>query len=574
MSSDRPVGSPGDDAWGSGTSAPRFEDQSTIPLGHALQGSGQGPDSYWQPPQSSSAVLPAALPATRAKPHGVSRRKVLVGAGAGMLGIGALGAGLGVFLANRASGPADVFTHDAGQIAHILRRAGFGPSPSDIGDYLNLGVQGTIDRLINYSSVANDDLDKRISALNLDLTNLDDLIRSWVLRMIYTQRPLEEKMTLFWHGVLTSSILKVGGKKGYPLMAQQNQLLRAKAMGRFDDLIHAVSTDPAMLHWLDGNRSTGRNPNENYARELMELFTLGVTNSAGQPNYTQDDVHQGALALTGWRIQNGKGVYAPAQHYNGSVTFLGHTGNFGLNDVVRLVCAHPSTGYHIAWRMWSFFVSENPSANDLKPVADAYYQSNHSISAMVKTMFASPAFLSANAYRSRVKSPVEFIAGAVRGLGLDTELKGVSLAFQQMGQVPFDPPNVSGWDGDKVSASWVSTGAWMTRVNLVNLLLAGASGVTVKGGAQARGSANTANSALQRLITARQVSTPHAVADYFVAALADNQLDADRRAMLYDAVSQRATGPSFALAGNATVPAASVRNTLYLLMSMPEYQMN
>ncbi|HEU5437969.1 MAG TPA: DUF1800 domain-containing protein, partial [Ktedonobacterales bacterium] len=443
------------------------------PTVHLASGPSGEPSSSWQPP---TIAAPAASPphpgGTPPQPQrGVSRRNLLIGVGAGAVGVGAAAAGLTFFLSMRgAAGIPNVFASDAGQISHLLRRAGFGPSPADIGDYLSAGVSGTIDRLLDYTDI-HDDLDQKIAALNLDLSTADGLVRWWVLRMIYSRRPLEEKLTLFWHGVLTSSITKVGGKRGFPLMVQQNNLLRQKAMGRFDDLVAAISTDPAMLHWLDGNRSTGRSPNENYARELMELFTMGVG------NYTQDDVHQGALALTGWAIQGGKGVFIPARHFNGSVTFLGHTGQMGLSEVVKLVCAHPATGKHLAYRMWSFFVAENPSDADLKPLADAYYRSNHSIRAMVEAMLKSPALLSPQTYRSRVKSPLEFAVGAVRGLGLSTDAKGLTALLAAMGQIPFDPPDVSGWPGDTLSAAWVSTGSWITRVNLINSLVAAASGI-------------------------------------------------------------------------------------------------
>jgi Protein of unknown function (DUF1800) len=509
---------------------------------------------------------------SRTHRRGLSRRSLLVGAGAGAVGIGALGAGVGVFLSNRAQGTAagDVFSEQAGQIAHLLRRAGFGPSPYDIAEYLNLGVAGATDRLLNYGAV-HDDLDQRLSAMTFNPSSADDLIRWFVLRMIYSKRPLEEKMTLFWSGVLTSSFQKVTFKRGHDALMQQNNVLRQKGMGRFDDLIHAITVDPAMLLYLDGNQSTGHNPNENYARELMELFTMGVG------NYTQDDVHQGALALTGWAVSDaGQAVYHPLRHFTGAVTYLGHTGTMGVDDVVRLVCAHPATGHHIAWRMWSFFVYENPSDADLQPLVDAYYHSNHSIAAMVQAMLTAPAFYSDKAYRARVKSPLEFAAGALRGLGVDTDGAGARQILSAMGQTPFDPPDVSGWDGDKVSAAWVSTQTWMNRINFINSLLAAASGLPA-GQTSLRPSqaGNVAHSPLQQLITAQRIGSTKALVDYFVAALVDNRLPNDRRAILYDAVNVTAPqGPAFALAKGVQVPAMAVRQMLYLLMSTPEYQMN
>ncbi len=504
---------------------------------------------------------------------GISRRAALIGAGVGALGLGAVGTGIGAVLIHRATTPVNLFSADGGRIAHLLRRAGFGPSPSDIGTYLDAGVDGSIERLLSFGSVSNAALEKRLAALHLDFTKPEDVMRWFLLRMIYTSRPFEEKLTLFWHGVLTSSIRKVGGKTNYALMIQQNQLLRAKGMGRFDDLLRAITVDPAMLYWLDGRLSSGNSPNENYSREMMELFAMGLG------NYTQDDVRQGALALTGWTVRNGQGVFVPRRHYTGTVNFLGHSGKMDVDDVVKIVAAHPATGKHLASRMWSFFVYDNPSDADLKPLVDAYYHDNeHNIGAMVRAMFASPAFFSAKAYRARVKSPLEFLVGTIRGLGLETTGTGMTGTLTSLGQIPFDPPNVSGWPGDKASPAWISTQAWLTRVNFTNLLATAATGTTPKSAKRPTSPNLTAaggHPPVQQVIDQQQIKTPAALADYYIAALLDNTVDASHRAVLHDAVAQPGkSGPSFTLAGGAKVPAASVRQMLYLLMAAPEYQMN
>ena len=218
---------------------------------------------------------PGAEP-RRPRQRGVSRRAVLLGAAGGAVAIGALGAGAGYALTHwPGASSASLYSSEAARITHLLRRAGFGPSPADLNTYLSLGLSGATDRLLNFASVPND-VDQKLAAFNFDFQNRRDQIFWWLARMTMTQRPLEEKMTLFWHGVLTSSFAKIGGKTHLPLIIQQNNLLRAHAMGRFDDLIHAISTDPAMLWWLDGRLNTGSKPNENYSRELMELFTMGI----------------------------------------------------------------------------------------------------------------------------------------------------------------------------------------------------------------------------------------------------------------------------------------------------------
>jgi uncharacterized protein (DUF1800 family) len=501
--------------------------------------------------------------------RGLSRRTVLIGAGVGAVGLGAAGAGLGALLLQRKGAPAtaNVLTSDTARMNHLLRRAGFGPTPTDLGQYLALGLSGAVDRLLNFSSVQ-DDLNSRLSAQTFDQTNPTELMRLWLLRMIYSQRPLEEKMTLFWHGVLTSSFRDVGGKGRYSYMTQQNDLLRKMGMGRFDDLMAAITVDPAMLWYLNGRQSTGNSPNENYARELMELFTMGIKDAKGNDNYSQNDVHQGALALAGWVEKDGKSQFVPSRAYRGQVTFLGHTGALEMKDVIQLVCAHPSTGRHLAYRMWSFFVYEDPAESDLQPLADAYYKSNHHIGAMVKAMFTSPAFFSDKAYRARIKSPVEFVAGAIRGLGLETDAKKLPQALATLGQTIYDPPNVSGWDGDKVSASWLSTQTWMTRVNFINALVAASGGATTKGG-------DASSAALQKLITDHQLNTPDEVLDFHIATLADSHLADDRRALLSTTLTQGATtGPSLTLVGGGKLSALRLRETLYTMMSLPEYQMN
>ena len=524
--------------------------------------------------QAPTAVAPSAQ-ASRPR-RGVSRRAVVIGAAGAAVGIGALGAGAGYALSHLqtlSSGGTSLYTSDAAKITHLLRRAGFGPSPTDLQTYLSLGVSGAMDRLLNYAHVSND-VDQRLASLHLSFTTRANLVRWWLARMTLTQRPFEEKMTLFWHGVLTSSYAKIGKSVNLPLMIQQNTLLRSHALGRFDDLMLAISTDPAMLYWLDGRSNTGAAPNENYSRELMELFTMGIG------NYTQDDVHQGAKALSGWVVRDGKGVFVPRRFYEGTITYLGQTGHLGLTDVIRLVCAHPSTPGHLARRMWSFFVYDNPSPSDLQPLIDAYHQSDHQISAMVQAMFHSPAFFSEKAYRARVKSPTEFVVGAVRAVGLTPDVPALTIMGQAsaaMGQTVFDPPNVAGWPGDGVSASWMSTQAWLSRVNFVNLLLQGATGALKShhgGTASAAGAA--AASPLQQVIAAQKLGKPDDVVNYFVALLLDDQLTSDRRDMLTAALAGEASaaGPTLALAGGAKLSAAALRQALYLLMAAPEYQMN
>jgi uncharacterized protein (DUF1800 family) len=514
-----------------------------------------------------TALMPAGWDGGLSARRGLSRRAMLISAGA--LGLGAAGVGVGWYLHEReqSSLAGSVSGDTRSGVQHVLRRAAFGATPAEIETYLQLGVSGTVERLL--APTTRDDLDARLASLNLDDNRPADLQRWLILRMVNSKRPLEEKMALFWHGVLTSSYHSVG--RNYRWMRSQLTLLRTHGLGKLDDLIHAITLDPAMMWYLDLRQNRANAPNENYARELMELFTLGLTDPSGQPNYTQADVVAGARALTGWTTQGDQAVFNARQFDSGVKTLLGQTGSLGLNDVVRIVCAHPSTPYHLAWRMWSFFAFENPAVSDLQPLIDAYHRHDHSVGAMVRALLTSPGFHGEKAYRQRVKSPVEFVIGAIRALGVPVDGQGLPAVLASMGQELLNPPNVSGWTGDKVSATWMSTQAWMTRLNFVNSLLGLATTQP-----NPAGSTSAMASPLQRLVDGQQIAMPDALVDHFVSSLLDGHLASERVAAVkqYQTASASQGGPLLTLHGGQTVPLAAVRGALYLLFSIPEYHLN
>jgi uncharacterized protein (DUF1800 family) len=493
----------------------------------------------------------------------VSRRALLVGAGIAGVATVAVAAGVTIhdLSSSSHSGPSGPLANNQ-QIAHLLRRAGFGAAPGDIATYGALGISGAVDRLINFQNIPNTTMDQRIAAANFDFTNVQDILRWWLARMTYSAHPLEEKMTLFWHGLLTSSFRKVGGKRGFQFIKQNNDFLRANVFARFDDILAGITVDPAMLIWLDGNGSRAGSPNENFAREEMELFTMGIG------NYTQSDIEQSARALTGWRVNflTGQAVFAPRLHDNSQKTFLGQTGNFDYKDIARIICAQDATPKFLATRLWRFFAYQNPSATDIQPLVDAYHNNNHSVGAMVKAMLTSSAFYSAQAYRARIKSPIEFVVGAFRNLGLIgiEQRNNVLAALEVMGEAPYDPPNVAGWPGDQSSGNWINTGAWMTRVNAINTLVL---------------YMNNSPDFMQRLqsdIQKQQIGSPDAFVDYVLTALIDAQIDSERRQMLIDYLNSGETGGGngVTLTGGKQLPGASVRGLYYLVMSMPEYQLS
>src|SRR6266699_495302 len=448
------------------------------------------------------------------------------------------------------------------QIGHLLRRAGFGVSPDELARYRSLGFNGAVDQLLNYQQVSDDDMQNRLSALNLNLNAPTDQQRWWLLRMAWTQRPLLEKMTLFWHGVLTSSFRKVGGKSSYQRMIVQNQFLRAHAFDTYDNILLGITTDPAMLFYLDLTKSRKHAPNENYARELMELFTLGLG------HYTQQDVYEVAAALTCWHVQGLTSRYIPNDHNDITKHYLGQTGNLDYKDVVRILANHPATPWFLSRKLFTFFVYENPSSDDLKPLVDTYVQSNHNMGAVMRTLLLSPQFSSPKAYRSRIKSPIEYTVGAFRALNIGGDGTGLPTITTLMGQTLFDPPNVAGWPGDKVSAFWLNSGTWMTRLNYIDLLL-------VRGTLAHNGSTPLVD--LQGIVNTNQVDSPEHFVDYFSSFLHDGNIESDRRTQLLDyftASSSNGRGGQITLTNGKSYPLNRVRGTLYLMMASPEYQLN
>src|SRR5688572_20837312 len=240
-------------------------------------------------------------------------------------------------------------------IAHLYRRAGFGPSPVDLIEGRQRGYEATRDALL--AGVNEPDPTEEIIepyTRDYNFSEIDDVRMWWYLRMVHNPSPLREKMTLFWHGHFATAVSKVEKPN---LMRKQNQLFRTKGLGSFRDLLMDVSRDPAMLIWLDSNSNKKGNPNENYARELMELFSIGIG------NYTERDVREAARAFTGWFIDGGGRFFFSAKDRDtGSKTLptFGLSGNLNGTDVVDMLAVHPGTARFISRKLFTFFVHEHP----------------------------------------------------------------------------------------------------------------------------------------------------------------------------------------------------------------------
>jgi uncharacterized protein (DUF1800 family) len=347
---------------------------------------------------------------------------------------------------------------ESSAIPHLLRRAGFGADPNELASYQRMGFETAVNHLVNYQSLNNSMVPARpyivLSYANSDYSDLDTIQWWWLNRMVNTSRPLEEKMTLFWHNHFATAISKVDSPY---LMYVQNKFLRANALGNFKDLLLGITSDPAMLIWLDGNYNSKGNPNENYAREVMEVF------STGRGPYSEDDVKAGARAFTGYRVNDdGSSSFVQSMHDAGSKTFLGQSGYFGPEDIVNILVPHPATASNLANELFSYFAYPYPSNETVSKFAQVYMDSKYSIKAVVEAILKSDEFRSTNSYLAQVKSPVEYVATALRSTGASAEQGSTLDSLSYMGQTLLDPPTVFGWPS---GLAWIDSASIFERYN-------------------------------------------------------------------------------------------------------------
>jgi uncharacterized protein (DUF1800 family) len=355
---------------------------------------------------------------------------------------------------------------DLRRVVHLRRRAGFAAPWADLQRDLADGPERSVTRLLEGRARAEGVPDGLDLADPGELRSLSDLRGWWLRRMLLGPDPLGERLTLLWHNHFATSNAKV---RDVGAMHRQNELLRRLARAPFGDLLGAAVHDPALLVWLDGSDNRKGRPNENLARELMELFTLGVG------RYTETDVKEAARALTGWKV-TAEGEFAewPPNHDDGKKTVLGHLGRWDGDDVVRILLEHPATAERLAWRLCDLLMGEG-TVDDPARAALAAGLSAHRLDVGwgVGTVLRSHAFFASANIGSQVLGPVEHVVGAVRALGLvrpapSGEVLGEWAAL--LGQDLFQPPNVGGWPGGR---AWLTTQGLVGRANYAAALAAG-----------------------------------------------------------------------------------------------------
>ena len=346
-------------------------------------------------------------------------------------------------------------------VRRVFWRAGFGATPAEARHFARRGRAATLRHLLR----GPDDLvGPAPTAKGRPLDPVNEWSHDvlwWLDRMVRTRRPLIEKLTLFWHDHFATA------GQDTPLMLAQNRLLRSRALGSFPHLLDGVMRDPAMQLFLSLADSTKQAPNENFARELMELFTLGG-------GYTERDVREVARALTGWRARwtrsGFQGIHwDPEAHDNGRKTILGRTGRFGPTDVVQLVTRHPRHAPFLVGKLWSFFVTQPLDGATRAALVRTYQRSDRRIEPVVAQILDHPALYARLDAPDMVKAPVVHVAGLLRTTGTPITTDAYGWLLAQMGQYPFQPPSVAGWDW---GPAWLSTGSMRARVLLANMALA------------------------------------------------------------------------------------------------------
>ena len=351
--------------------------------------------------------------------------------------------------------PTESDPFDRRKAAHLLRRAGFGASAAEVDKAVAQGLEATVEGLFDEAADEEQDFQKLFSAVSRSLVNfaeIDGLRAWWAYRMRQTRVPLREKLTLFWHGHFATNEEKVGNSL---LMHRQVETIRRHAWGNVRDLTLAMAKDPAMLVWLDGESSTREHPNENFARELMELFTCGIG------HYTEKDVREAARAFTGWHRDETAFSFNAEAHDPDRKHFLGKSGRFDGADVIDILMQQPATPRFLARKLLRFFATPEPSEPVVAEAADLFARARLDVKWLLRDLFLSRYFYSGACYRQRLASPAEFVIGTLRALDVHAPANTAVNHLNAMGQSLYAPPNVKGWDGEQ---KWINSSTWAARV--------------------------------------------------------------------------------------------------------------
>lgn len=420
--------------------------------------------------------------------------------------------------------------------SHLRRRAGF---RCDL-EALDAATKATPAKLV---STLLDDAPESARFRELDelgdgIAQRDDITRLagwWLARMVHTNAPLRSRMALFWHNHFATSFNKV---RNVPLLLGQLRTLERHALGPFDALLLAVARDPAMIVWLDGDSNNKGRPNENFARELLELFTLGVG------NYSERDIRETARAFTGWHQRGGRFHFARGEHDDGSKQVLNETGRFDGTDIIAIVLRQPAAATFLARKLLLEFLTDQPDAAAVEAFAGVLKREQFHIGRALGTLFLSRAMFNSHIRRARISSPVEFVVGSARALHMRLDMNAAARTVGELGQRLFEPPSVRGWPGGR---TWIDSATMLVRMNAA--------------AAACRPRDNGIGLDAAELRKRHNLDTP----DKTVAYLIDLLLDGDVPTMLRDKMMEAARA--------APGLDEALRRAARLILSSPEYQL-
>ncbi len=435
------------------------------------------------------------------------------------------------------------------QVAHLLRRAGFGATEAELDQYTALGFAGALDRLLNPEQVDDSATDQQLAPLTTELGDpkkIEPAKFYWLNRMLYTQRPLLEKVALFWHNHFATANSKVGNAV---LMQQQIQLFRDNGLGNFETLLQKVTRNPATLIWLDNRQNRKGATNENFAREVQELFTVGIG------NYTEQDIHEAARAFTGHGLdKNLAYVFNQAQHDAGLKTFQGQTGNFDADDILAILVRNPATARYISTKLFKFFAFDDPDSSTIDRLANTFVTTNFDIRSVLRDIFTGPEFLSPQAFHGQIKQPIDLVLGSLKSLNVQNVGPDVAQVLRRMGQDLLNPPDVSGWKG---GPAWLNATTLFERFNWGNRLSMG------------RDAAKPYFADVPGQVQAHGVSSPDGLVDYYLGLLVDGDVIPEARQALIDYLN--ASGP-LALDNSGALD-LKARGLVHLALAAPTYQL-
>ncbi len=392
------------------------------------------------------------------------------------------------------------------KIAHLLRRFGLGASEAELEYYGKNGLSGAINVLLDYENAPDvTNWDPMIFANDKGVVNIKVMQNIWMAKLVCTQRPLLEKMTLFWHNHFATSSQKVTNSFA---MNEHVEVLRENALGNFKSMLLGISRNPAMIFWLDNQENTVGKPNENFAREVMELFTLGVDNG-----YTEKDIQEAARAFTGWRYGIGRFtrdkepgkrdqfIFSAKDHDYTKKTIFGQTGPFNGEDVLDLLCQKRQTALYVTQKAWKWFASEDLDAKVIDRIAAKFYDSKYDIKVLVRAIMEAPEFYSEKVVRRSIKNPIDFAVSTVRQLGvgqrvLEQIAEGAANPIESPGDIKINvrlvralgpcfalmtstssmgmelmsPPDVSGW---RTGSYWITSATMVERIKWAERLYVG-----------------------------------------------------------------------------------------------------